>query len=89
MPKAARGHHARNRRALRKSATAATMHVNTTGLFPGEQAIKAPDGKRTAKDQPCPDCGWSVHNWFAGNPRDPGDVDPRADCTNPDCGWGY
>lgn len=45
-------------------------------------------GKRTAKDT-CPDCGWLVINWYSPNNRDPGDVDPRADCTNPDCGWGY
>jgi hypothetical protein len=82
MPKAARGHHARNHRALRKSATAATWHVNTTGLFPGEQDRPA------AKDE-CPDCGWSVINWWAPVLGDPGDVDPRADCTNPYCGWGY
>jgi len=46
-------------------------------------------GMRTAKDQDCPDCGWPVVNWWSGNQLDPGDVDPRADCTNPDCGWGY
>jgi hypothetical protein len=46
-------------------------------------------GKHTAKDQPCPDCGWPVINWWSGNQLDPGDVDPRADCSNPDCGWGY
>lgn len=46
-------------------------------------------GKHTAKDQPCPDCGWPVNNWWSGNQLDPGDVDPRATCTNPDCGWGY
>jgi hypothetical protein len=46
-------------------------------------------GLRTAKDQDCPDCGWPVINWWSGNQLDPGDVDPRADCTNPDCGWGY
>jgi hypothetical protein len=44
---------------------------------------------RTAKDHPCPDCGWPVINWYSPNHLDPGDVDPRADCTNPDCGWGY
>jgi hypothetical protein len=46
-------------------------------------------GLHTAKDRPCPDCGWPVINWWSGNQLDPGDVDPRADCTNPDCGWGY
>ena len=61
------------------------MHTNTTGCFPSEQD----DGKRTAKDQPCPDCGWVVINWYSPNNGDPGDVDPRADCTNPDCDWGY
>jgi len=44
---------------------------------------------RTAKDRSCPDCGSPVINWWSGNQLDPGDVDPRADCTNPDCGWGY
>jgi len=52
-------------------------------------AAKQAVGLRTAKDHPCPDCGWPVINWYSGNQLDPGDVDPRADCTNPDCGWGY
>jgi hypothetical protein len=42
-------------------------------------------GKRP-KDK-CPDCGSLVLNWYSPNSRDPGDVDPRADCTN--CSWGY
>jgi hypothetical protein len=67
------------------------MHINTA-----DQAAKALAGlqrkpviKRIAKTDPCPDCGGEVINWYASNPRDPGDVDPRADCTNPDCLWGY
>jgi hypothetical protein len=77
------------------------MHANTSdGAEKALAALKSTHvkdvdpaaltvGLRTAKDQPCPDCGWPVINWYSGNQLDPGDVDPRADCTNPDCGWGY
>jgi hypothetical protein len=37
----------------------------------------------------CPDCGSPMRRWYSANPTDPGDVDPRATCTNPDCQWGY
>jgi len=51
--------------------------------------IELAEGSRTAKDQPCPECGYPVRNWYSGNPSDPGDVNPRASCTNPVCNWGY
>jgi len=77
------------------------MHTNTSdgaenalaGLARSRELVRATEQVaepvRTAKDHPCPDCGWPVINWWSGNQLDPGDVDPRADCTNPDCGWGY
>lgn len=37
----------------------------------------------------CPTCGSPVNKWYSPNMSDPGDVDPRADCTNPNCEWGY
>ena len=43
----------------------------------------------TPRRNPCPQCGGPVRNWWSANSRDPGDVDPRADCTNPACDWGY
>lgn len=53
-----------------------------------EEALIGVAPVRTVKDKSCPDCGSLVINWYSAN-LDPGDVDPRADCTNPDCGWGY
>lgn len=43
----------------------------------------------SARRTDCPECGSKVRLWYSPNDLDPGDVDPRADCTNPDCGWGY
>jgi len=67
------------------------MHVNTSdgaaAALAGLKKVAAP--VRKTKTDPCPDCGWLVINWYSPNHLDPGDVDPRADCTNPDCGWGY
>jgi len=60
---------------------------NNAALADVEDAALPP--MRTAKDNPCPDCGWPVTNWWSGNHLSPGDVDPRADCTNPNCDWGY
>jgi hypothetical protein len=37
----------------------------------------------------CPECGAWLNCWWAPVLGDPGDVDPRADCTNPKCHWGY
>jgi len=69
------------------------MHANTSDgaekALAGLAAKQVVEPVHTAKDRPCPDCGWPVINWWSGNQLDPGDVDPRADCTNPDCGWGY
>lgn len=45
-------------------------------------------GTRRGKD-PCPDCGGTQTTWFAPSTSDPEDVEPRARCTNPTCGWGY
>lgn len=69
------------------------MHANTSdGAAAALAALAAKQAVppvRTAKDNPCPDCGWPVNNYYSSNQLDPGDVDPRADCSNPDCGWGY
>lgn len=41
------------------------------------------------KPDPCPVCGSPTHKWWAPVLSDPGDVEPRANCTNPTCDWGY
>lgn len=37
----------------------------------------------------CPECGSPIRKFYRPNASDPGDVDPAADCTNPQCDWGY
>ena len=39
--------------------------------------------------QPCPECGSTVYYWWSASGHDPDDIDPRADCDNRTCLWGY
>lgn len=61
----------------------------TSGCMTCRSPMNAHITFNKARNNPCPQCGCEVHNYWSSNSRDPGDVDPRADCTNPLCDWGY
>lgn len=64
------------------------MHLNTSdGADKALAALKGEVPRETKPKPICPDCGAPVTHWYSANQSDPGDVDPRADCTK--CEWGY
>ena len=57
-----------------------------TGTLPAGLTVHT---RRTERKEHCPQCGAWINHWWSPVLGDPGDVDPRADCTNPACDWGY